>query len=367
MPIQVTPRTPLAPYTTLGIGGPASELITLTDPGDFFDLVDLARAQGVTPRVIGHGSNVLVADDGVQGMVVRMATTGIQLQDGPGDAVDVTVQAGQELQSLIGQMIELGIGGMEAMSGVPGTVGATPIQNVGAYGQEVQDTITVVHAYDWQAGQLVDMDWNACAFGHRTSVFKHSARYTILSVRFRLARTDLSCPIMYRGVASCAGVKVGERTSLKEAAAAVREVRARKGMLIDPSDPDHRCVGSVFMSPVIPPAMAEQLRLEGAPVNDFPDGSTRVSASWLMKVAGYQFGDEVNAGVRISRKHHAIVATEGATAELFTQGSAIVAQRVLEATGITLTAEPDLIGCLPAYTALTGSSRASAPAGDSAN
>ena len=356
MPLRVQRDVPLAPLSTLELGGPAAELVVLDDPRDFPYLVGHARAAGSVPRVIGSGSNILVADEGYPGLVVNMSTNGIVFhnQDSEGEKVLATVQAGHELQALVDATIEEGLSGIELLTGVPGTVGATPIQNVGAYGQEVSESIVEVAAWDWQKDCYTRLSPADCMFGHRTSLFKHSQRWTILSVTFGLTKRNLSPALTYRAVAHAAGVPLGEPAPLAEAAAAVRDVRSKKGMILNGEDPDHRSVGSVFLSPVISHSMADQLRSDGAPVNAFPDGSTRVSASWLIKEADFELGQSVVPGIRISSKHFTLVAHEGATAQGFALGSALVERRVKAATGVQLTAEPDLLGHLPAYEALTG-------------
>jgi len=210
-----------------------------------------------------------------------------------------------------------------------------------------------VRAWDWATGQEAEMLPYKCGLGHRTSVFKHSHRWTILTVTFALTPGKLGPPLTYRAVAEAAGVRLGERVLMDETVAAVRDVRAEKGMILNPSDHDGRTAGSVFLSPVITADADGRLRADGAPVNDFPDGATRVSASWLMKTAGFSLGRQLASGARISRKHFTLVADDGATATSFAAAATIVAQRVQQATGITITAEPDLLGDLPAYARLS--------------
>jgi UDP-N-acetylmuramate dehydrogenase len=343
-------EAPLAPLTTLELGGRASELVELDCLDDLPELIAHANSNNEVPCVLGSGSNVLVADHGYDGLVVHMKTEGVDVhnisQDG---AVVFTALAGHSLQQLVDLTIEEGWSGIELLTGIPGTVGATPIQNVGAYGQEVGEVITAVSVWDWQKNRALTLTATECAFGHRTSLFKHLRRWTILSVTFALTKNAFSTPLTYRAVAEAAGVALGEKVPLREAADAVRDVRRKKGMILDSEDPDRRSVGSVFPSPVIEPAMANRLRSLGAPVNNFPDGSTRVSASWLIKEAGFYLGQQLGTGVRISSKHYTLVADDGATATTFASASALVADRVETTSGIRLTAEPDLIGVLPIY------------------
>lgn len=352
--MQLAPNVPLAALTTLRLGGPAREVAVLDDAGHFPDLAAYAARAGTRPYVIGSGSNLLAADDGYPGLLVRMATAGVRFDHGrPGGQVLATVQAGHELQALVDQTVEEGLSGIECLTGIPGTAGATPVQNVGAYGQEVADTMISTRVWDWAAGHEAELAPEQCALGHRTSAFKHTQRWTILTVTFALTPAKLGPPLTYRAVAEAAGVRPGERVSLTETAAAVRDVRAKKGMILDPGDQDGRTAGSVFLSPVINGAAAAWLRAAGAPVNDFPDGATRVSASWLMMRAGFSLGERIAPGARISGKQFTLVADDGATAASFTAAAAIVAERVRKKTGITLTAELDLLGDLPAYERLT--------------
>ena len=382
MAVHVRHRVPLAPLTTLELGGRAARYAELADPADLPGLVAYSRECGLIPLALGGGSNVLVADAGFDGLVVRMASAGIEVVGRPGHAgrdrraggpgtdgssgsessntsgrsgktVLVRVQAGHSLQDLVDFALAEGLSGVEFLTGIPGTVGATPIQNVGAYGQEVADTVVEVEAWDWLLGRRVRLTNEQCAFRHRGSLFKRSARWLILRITFALAAAELCPPIIYPAVADAAGVRRGGRVRIAEAAAAVHAVRTKKGMVLDPLDPDRRSVGSVFLSPVITAAEADRLRAAGAPVNDFPDGRTRVSASWLIREAGYQLGEQLVRGVRISGKHYTLVADDGARASAFAEASALVAAGTLEKTGIQLVAEPDLVGHLPRYAALT--------------
>ncbi|MEV6981798.1 UDP-N-acetylmuramate dehydrogenase [Sphaerisporangium sp. NPDC051017] len=348
--MYVRTQVPLAPLTTLGIGGNAAILAELTESSDFPDAVGLARREGVRPLVLGGGSNILVADVGCGVPVVRMATQGAEFEHSEdGETVTVTVQAGHALQDLVEQTVDGGLTGMETLIGIPGTVGATPVQNVGAYGQEVADTLVRVTAWDWATGSEVTLSAEDCRLAHRTSIFKHSTRWTLLTVTFRLRRSNLSTPITYGMVAKVLDVPKGTPVPLSDAAAAVLVVRRSKGMVLDPGDADNRNVGSVFLSPVVNDQQAEKLRAEQAPVNDFPDGLTRVSASWLIKATGFALGQPVAPGIRMSTKHFTLVADGQATASAFAEAARTVADTVQETTGIQLTPEPDLFGDEPAY------------------
>ncbi|MFE9422250.1 UDP-N-acetylmuramate dehydrogenase [Kitasatospora sp. NPDC006697] len=260
------------------------------------------------------------------------------------DGETVTVQAGHALQDFVSHAIDSGLAGVETLIGIPGTVGATPVQNVGAYGQEVADTLVRVTAWDWVAGSEVTLSAADCQLGHRTSIFKHSTRWTLLAVTFRLRSSKLSSPIAYGVVAKALDVPKGTCVPLAEVASAVLAVRRGKGMVLDPSDIDNRNVGSVFLSPVVDDTQAARLRAEQAPVNDFTDGSTRVSASWLIGAAGFTLGQPIVPGIRMSTKHFTLVADGHATAAAFVEATRIIADTVRQTTGVQLTPEPDLFG-----------------------
>jgi UDP-N-acetylmuramate dehydrogenase len=356
--MQVIDHAVLAPLTTLELGGPATRLITVETREEFAAvLAHVCRERLDTPRVIGSGSNILAADDGYDGTVIHMHTSGIETRPGPdGRSVLVTAQAGHRLQDLVDLCVDRELSGIEMLSGIPGTVGATPVQNVGAYGQEVSQTVQTVSAYDWRTQRYVEFTAEQCHFGHRASRFKRTNRWTILSVTFAMVPSRTSCPLTYRAVAESAGVTPGQPAPLAVAVEAVRNVRTKKGMILNPYDIDRRSVGSVFLSPVIDAATAARLRKLKAPVNDFPDGSTRVSASWLIQEAGFSLSEQLAPNVRMSTKHFTLVADGGCTAAAFATAATVVARRVQSSTGVALTAEPDLLGTLPTYSALTESS-----------
>ncbi|MEU9112989.1 UDP-N-acetylmuramate dehydrogenase [Streptomyces sp. NPDC048483] len=346
--MRVTHGLPLAGKTTLGMGGPAAVFADLQDLADFPEFVALTEAFPGAPTCLGAGSNVLVADVGCSSPVLRMDTRGVRFV---GEAADgrtlVEVQAGHPLSDLVDTTVDHGLTGMEMLTGIPGTVGATPVQNVGAYGQEISDVLVEVTAWDWTARRRVTLDAAACGLAHRSSVFKGSSRWTLLTLVFALRKSALGAPLTYRMVAEQLDMPVGSRVPPAEAAQAVLAVRRRKGMVLGCSDADRRTVGSVFFSPEVTPAQARRLQDEGASLNRFPDGSTRVSASWLMRRAGFALGSPVAEGVRVSHLHHTLVADEGASAAGFTEAIGVVVQRVLERTGIHLTPEIDFLGDWP--------------------
>jgi UDP-N-acetylmuramate dehydrogenase len=342
---------PLAPLTTLLLGGPA-DVIDVDNGHDFRDLVQLVGDAQDPPICLGWGSNILVADSGTDVPVLRMRTTGISIQE-QADRVLVTVQAGHSLSDLVNYCLQENLIGIETLAGVPGTVGAMPIQNVGAYGQETADTLTQVVAWDWHHQRRVTLNAADCALGHRTSLFKRSHRWTILHVTFALTRSRLSAPIVYSELATALDVPLGSRLPLTDVAETVIAVRRGKGMVLDPTDPNNRSVGSIFLGPTIDAHQVETLRHKGGSPHTYSDGRTRIGASWLLREAGYHLGQVLAPGVRVSTKHHTLVADTGATAASFAAASSTMRTHVHQSTGIILTFEPDLIGHDNTYWDLT--------------
>lgn len=339
---------PLSSLTTLRLGGPAVEVIEIDDADDIAGTVGQV-APGGWPVILGDGSNVLAADEGSATPVLLIRTRGVTITRASDDAVVVRAEAGHSWQALVDELIAEGLAGMESMSGIPGTVGAMPIQNVGAYGQETADTLVQVWAWDHAQRRVVTLTAGECGFGHRSSRFKRSRRWIILRVTFGLRRSELGAPITHRPVAEVLDVPLGTRLPLAETVAGVHAVRASKGMLLDRAGVDSRSVGSVFLSPRIDHDTATSLRGQRAPVYDYPDGSTRVSASWLMREAGFTLGQAISRGVRMSTRHYTLVADAGATTATFVQAAARVQEQVAAATGVLLAPEPDPVGELHKY------------------
>ena len=376
MPVTRAP-VPLAAYTTLGLGGPAATLLEPSAETALVAAVRSADERAEPVLVLGGGSNVVVADEGYPGTVIRVATRGITITpdpDGPAAApVTVTVAAGEDWDAVVARCAAEGLAGLECLSGIPGLAGATPIQNVGAYGQEVADTITTVRAYDRQSRGTVDLPAGACGFGYRTSAFKRTpftpegpgpagaatGRFVVLSVSFRLTRGLLSSPIRYPELAAALGVAPGERVPLGEARSAVLKLRARKGMVLDAGDPDTRSAGSFFTNPVVPgagfAAVEEKARRAcgpGTQVPHFPagDGYVKIPAAWLIERAGFGKGyrgrDATGgSGARVSSKHTlALVNPGGASTAGLLALAREIRDGVRETFGVTLVIEPVLVG-----------------------
>src|SRR5690554_2176788 len=249
----------LADLTTLRLGGPASRVVEAHTEADLVDAVRDCDERGEPVLVLGGGSNLVVSDDGFDGTVVRVATAGVSVDDAgcdPGDLAScgglvVTAAAGENWDDLAARAVAEGWIGIEALSGIPGAVGATPMQNVGAYGQEVADTIWSVRTYDRATGAIRTFASAECGFGYRTSRFKGSDRYVISSVTYQLRQGSLGAPVRYPELARALGVELGERAKLGDVREAVLGLRRDKGMVLDPADHDTWSAGSFFTNPIL--------------------------------------------------------------------------------------------------------------------
>ena len=317
----------LAPLTTLRLGGPARELIEARSESE---VIEAARDADL---VLAGGSNVVIADEGVPGTVARIVTRGVER-----DGARLTVAAGEEWDPLVAMCVAEGLQGFECLSGIPGSVGATPIQNVGAYGQEVSETVESVRVFDRETGRVEDMTPAECGFVYRGSVFKYHDRRVVLSVTFRLNASPVSGPLRYAELARTLDVPVGGSAPLADVREAVLALRRGKGMVIDPADPDSVSAGSFFTNPILdaPP--------DGAPFWREPDGRVKVSAAWLIEQAGFHKGYG-NGRAGISTKHTLALVNRGGatTAELMTLAREI-AGGVRERFGVALHPEPVLVG-----------------------
>jgi UDP-N-acetylmuramate dehydrogenase len=323
---------PLAPLTTLGLGGPAKRFVRATT----FEVLFEALASKDRLLIVGGGSNLVIGDGGFDGLVVQIATCGIEYH---GDDF-VVAYAGEPWDDFVAQMIANGSVGLECLSGIPGLVGATPMQNVGAYGQEVSDTIEWVEAFDRERGEVVMMKPAECGFGYRTSIFRGSERWVVTQVVFRLPRGELSLPIRYAELAKALGIREGERAPLKTVRDTVIALRRGKGMVLDPADPESRSAGSFFTNPIVDAATAARI---GGPQWPQPDGRVKLSAAWLIEHAGFAKGD-TRGRVGISRKHAlALVNRGGATTGELLALATEIQDRVREAHGVALCPEPVIV------------------------
>jgi UDP-N-acetylmuramate dehydrogenase len=341
--VRVSESVPLAPLTTFDLGGPARRLVEASTADELVEAVRSADRNGERLLLLGGGSNLVLPDEGFDGTVVLIRTRGIRR-----DVDALTVAAGEPWDELVGFSVEEHLAGMECLSGIPGLTGATPVQNVGAYGQEVAHTISAVRAYDRRNDEVVELTGADCDFSYRSSRFKRELdRFVILEVRFEMRSGRDSEPIRYGELARALDVSPGERAPLTEVRAAVLRLRRGKGMVVDPTDRDSASAGSFFTNPVLTAEeFADLQRRTGAEVPSYPepDGRVKVAAAWLIGQAGFDkgYGD---GPARISTKHTLALTNQGGatTADLLRLARE-VRDGVLEKTGIELVNEPVLVG-----------------------
>ncbi|MBD0839065.1 UDP-N-acetylmuramate dehydrogenase [Streptomyces sp. TRM68416] len=349
-PVQELHDAPLAPLTTFRLGGPATRLVTATTDAEVIAAVREADAAGTPLLLIGGGSNLVIGDKGFAGTALVVATKGFELV-----GTRLELAAGEVWTDAVARTVEAGLAGIECLAGIPGSAGATPIQNVGAYGQEVSSTITEVIAYDRHSGQTVTLTNDECAFTYRHSRFKaHPERYVVLRVRFELEDADgLSGPVKYAETARALGVEPGDRVPLAAARETVLKLRAGKGMVLDPEDHDTWSAGSFFTNPILtePQFAAFRARVrerlgDGVEPPAYPagEGHTKTSAAWLIDKAGFTKGYGTGPA-RISTKHTlALTNRGGATTEDLLALAREVVAGVHDAFGITLVNEPVTVG-----------------------
>ena len=336
--MQARSDVPLAPLTTLHLGGPAA---TLVEAATAAEIVAAVRDAGDDLLLLGGGSNLVLADAGWPGTVVAIRSRGVRAD---GDLL--VAEAGEPWDELVARTVADGLAGLECLSGIPGLTGATPVQNVGAYGQDVSDTVVRVDAYDRVAGETVRLTAADCRFGYRDSVFKHTDRWVVLRVAFALVPGGKSAPVRYAELARALGVEIGQVAPVADVRDAVLELRRGKGMVVDPADPDTWSVGSFFTNPILAPEelAAFEERAGGAYPSWPADEGTKLSAAWLIQHAGFGrgYGGE---RVRVSAKHTLALTHRGggSTAELVALARE-VRDGVRDRFGVTLRAEPRLVG-----------------------
>ncbi|HEX8792140.1 MAG TPA: UDP-N-acetylmuramate dehydrogenase [Polyangiaceae bacterium] len=337
---------PLAPLTTLRVGGPAASMVDLDREEQLPDALADAESRGHGVFVLGSGSNVVVGDAGFQGLVIRMATRGVDVRS-DGDRVLLDVAAGEDWDALVARAIAEGWTGVSSMSGIPGLVGATPIQNVGAYGQEVSDTIVSVRVYDREARAFVDMEPPACRFGYRASLFKRSDRWIVTRVRFAFRRSRED-DVRYAELSRALSVPEGSRAPAEAIRSTILGLRRAKGMVLDAADPESVSAGSFFVNPVVDAATlarVESIAGKTPPRFDAGQGRWKLAAAWLVEQAGFARGWTLGrAG--ISRKHAlAIVNRGGASSGEILSAARTVRDGVRARFSVTLEPEPVLVGC----------------------
>lgn len=350
MPDVTAPAStrPLSAYTTLRVGGPPACLVSADSAEQIVARVREAALAGERTLVLAGGSNVVVDDSGFPGTVVLLRSSGFSARESQ-SSVDLTVDAGASWDAVVATAVEAGWAGIECLSGIPGSAGATPVQNVGAYGQEVAETITGVRAYDRVTDEIVTLRAGQCEFGYRASIFKHSDRWVVLSVDFRLTPSPVSMPIRYAELARTLGVPVGARAPLAEARQAVLGLRTAKGMVLIDGDPDTYSAGSFFTNPVLDAAgFSSLVALAGGdpPSWPGPDGTVKVSAAWLIEHAGFGKGYSRGDGVGISSKHTLALTNRGnGTASALLALAREIRDGVHARFGVTLRPEPVLVNC----------------------
>ncbi|CAB4844316.1 MAG: UDP-N-acetylmuramate dehydrogenase [Actinobacteria bacterium] len=332
----------LRDYTSLRVGGPAKKFVEV---GTEAEIIAAIEAAGDSPiLIIGGGTNILVADSGFEGTVIRIKSHSMQSEIDACSGATLTIGAGENWDEFVATTINRGFAGLETLSGIPGTVGAAPIQNIGAYGHEVSEFITRVRTYDRQAKGLKTFTNSECEFSYRNSHFKaHPGRYVVLDVQFNLRSGELTTAITYAELAKKLGIEVGEKAPIVETRKAVLELRAAKGMLLNPTDRDSWSAGSFFTNPIVSKEIAEKLP-EGAPKWPTSDGKVKTSAAWLIENSGVHKGDS-HGGARVSTKHVLALTNAGnATATDIAELAKSAQKSVFEKFGITLEAEVNLIG-----------------------
>jgi UDP-N-acetylmuramate dehydrogenase len=389
----------LSRFTTLGLGGPARRFVVAGTDEEIIAAIRAADQRGEPLLVLGGGSNLVISDDGFPGTVIQVATKGIHRAMGPGAGPDaagpgqpepgapvtLTVAAGEDWDTVVASCVAADLAGLECLSGIPGLAGATPIQNVGAYGQEVADTITRVRAYDRATAEVVDLAAADCGFGYRTSAFKRSVtapavtgRFVVLEVTFQLTSDQLSRPLRYAELTAALGLDParpdpgrpddsgpdeGARAPLGDVRSAVLQLRRSKGMVLDPADPDSRSAGSFFTNPVLDALQFAALRRvvdersgPEVPIPQFPagPGQVKVPAAWLIGQAGfgkgYQGPRRADGGrpgpaARISTKHTLALVNPGDARTADVVGLAReIRDRVRAIFGVELASEPVLVG-----------------------
>ncbi|MFO7194003.1 UDP-N-acetylmuramate dehydrogenase [Thermocrispum sp.] len=352
----------LADYTTLRLGGPAGRMLEVKTDDELVAAVAERDAAGEPVLLLGGGSNLVIADSGFPGTVIRVCTEGRRIErvtspgSGGGDRVRVEVAAGEDWDAFVAEMVEAGFGGLECMSGIPGRVGATPIQNVGAYGWEVGDFLHSVRVYHRATGRRETMEPSQLALGYRTSRFKGTDEAVVLAVTVDLYADGLSRPIRYAELARMLGVEQGARVPAADVRQAVLQLRRTKGMVLDPDDHDTWSAGSFFTNPVLPAGEADRAMRRIAevvggdvriPTYPAPGDAVKFSAAWLIERAGFTKGHPGPGGrVSLSTKHTLALTNRGsASTEDLLALAREVRDGVADRFGIVLHPEPLLIGC----------------------
>lgn len=344
--MRVQENVPLAPLTTIGIGGPARFFFRAHNVDEVGEALEWARARELPVFFLGGGSNLLIADAGFPGVVIQLDLRGITVESDNGPHAMVKVAAGEPWDRFVKFAVRREFAGIECLSGIPGSTGATPIQNVGAYGQEVSETIARVEALDRTSGRVTWFTNEECRFGYRSSLFKNVERdrYVVLSVTFRLRRdgdATLKYPELQKYVEE-RGIGLHDLAGVREAVIAIRK---RKGMVLDPRDPDTRSDGSFFMNPILSPEQYAAFAERAPAAPHFPSGDdVKLSAAWLIEHAGFTKGF-THGNVGLSSKHTLAIVNRGSgTAAEVVELVEMIQAKVREAFGVEIHPEPNFIG-----------------------
>ena len=341
--MEILENISFAPYTTLGVGGPAKFFGIARNEGELVELFGWARSEGETVFVLGGGSNILVSDAGFDGLVIKIEIPGIDFDGVEGT---VTAGAGEDWDKFVAEAVGRGLAGVECLSGIPGTVGGTPVQNVGAYGQEVSETLLSVRCFDRSTSTIVELSNAECGFEYRKSIFNTSERdrYVVISADYQLVPGGQP-KIAYKDLLQRFS---GGNPSLRDVREGVIAIRREKSMVIDPADPNCRSAGSFFKNPIasasVADSIAEELGLDSIPQFSAGEGKVKIPAAWLIEQAGFRKGFVFgNAG--ISTNHSLAITNRGtATAAEIVALKNLIQKSVLDKFGISLQPEPIFVG-----------------------
>jgi UDP-N-acetylmuramate dehydrogenase len=363
--MRVLHHEQLATHTTLGIGGPARRLIEVDSEGELLQTIRGLEHAAEPFAIIGGGSNLVAADDDISLTIVRSAIPGLGWRE-EGDSAVLRVGAGEPWDAVVSAAVDRGLAGIECLAGIPGLAGAAPIQNIGAYGQELSQVLTRVRAFDRQRDCVIEMNASECQFGYRTSAFKRATnwrRFVVVGIELRLRR-GRPAPIAYPELRRALELKRAE-PSVSLIRDSVLDLRRAKGMVLDSTDPNSRSAGSFFVNPVVSQRRAEQIesraRADGllAPSDSIPrfpsaEGQVKLPAAWLLERAGFARGDR-RGGAAISSKHAlALINRDGATARDLLALAQAIQSAVRQRFAIDLTPEPVFIGFAPTPTGIVG-------------
>jgi UDP-N-acetylmuramate dehydrogenase len=338
--LNILENISLAQMTTLEVGGPACYFATARSESDILEAFQFARSNDLPVFILGGGTNVLISDNGFAGLVIQIALKGVSV-----DGETVVAAAGEDWDALVARCIERQLAGIECLSGIPGTVGGTPVQNVGAYGQEVSETIASVRCYDRVTNKFLEISNEACQFTYRTSIFNSSERnrYVVLSVAYSLKKNG-DAKIVYKDLIG----RFGSRgPSLSETREAVLAIRRSKSMVIDENDPNRRSAGSFFKNPIVAKARFDEIAAShtGA-VPSFPasDGYVKIPAAWLIENSGFRKGYQMGKAGLSTNHTLAVINRGGANASDIVKLKNVIRSAVSDKFRINLETEPIFVG-----------------------